>query len=111
MGLLSNPWLINRPNKHANTTYIGGTSHSEYLTEPVTKDAKKWNGYSTQLKPACDLIALCRKPLCGTIQDNLREWECGALAVHLSRSEIGGFPYGRWSSMSRGGLRSSRLPP
>jgi len=33
------------------------------VTEPATDDAKKWDGWGTQLKPAVETWWLCRKPI------------------------------------------------
>jgi site-specific DNA-methyltransferase (adenine-specific) len=86
------------PNPHARKAdgtsagYAKATAHAQYLTEPVTEEAQKWDGWMTTLRPGCDLIVLARRPLEGTIQNNLRRWGCGALGVKYSRSSIGGFP-------------------
>jgi len=49
--------------------------------EPVTDLAKKWNGWGTALKPAHEPIIMARKPLDGTVADNVERWGTGALNI------------------------------
>jgi site-specific DNA-methyltransferase (adenine-specific) len=50
-------------------------------TLPATDQAKRWSGYGTALKPAWEPVLLARKPLCGTVERNVREHGAGALNV------------------------------
>src|SRR5690606_38355934 len=47
--------------------------------EPVTELARKWDGWRSQLKPSHEPIILARKPLDGTICDNVERGGTGAL--------------------------------
>jgi DNA modification methylase len=47
--------------------------------------AKKWDGWGTALKPAHEPIIVVRKPLEGTVCDNVEKWGCGALNIGASR--------------------------
>ena len=49
--------------------------------EPITDDAKRWNGWGTALKPAHEPIVLARKPLVGTVAANVLEHGTGAINV------------------------------
>jgi site-specific DNA-methyltransferase (adenine-specific) len=49
--------------------------------EPVTDLAKKWDGWGTALKPAHEPIIVARKPLDGTVADNVERWGTGALNI------------------------------
>lgn len=49
--------------------------------EPITDDAKAWDGWGTALKPAWEPIALGRKPLAGTVADNVLKHGTGAINV------------------------------
>ena len=51
------------------------------ITAPATPLAKKWNGWGTALKPAHEPIILARKPLDGTVADNVERWGTGALNI------------------------------
>jgi len=43
--------------------------------------AEKWDGWGTALKPACEPICLARKPLEGTVIENLSHYGTGALNI------------------------------
>lgn len=47
--------------------------------------AKQWQGYGTALKPAHEPAVLARKPLCGTVADNVMTWGTGALNIDGAR--------------------------
>jgi len=47
----------------------------------VTDLAKKWDGWGTALKPAHEPIIMARKPLVGTVADNVERWGTGALNI------------------------------
>ena len=55
------------------------------ITAPATEAARQWEGHGTALKPAWEPIILARKPLEGTVAQNVRKWGCGALAIDASR--------------------------
>jgi DNA modification methylase len=55
---------------------------------PATDLAKQWQGWGSNLKPAHEPAVLARKPLCGTVADNVRTWGVGALNIDGTR--IGG---------------------
>jgi DNA modification methylase len=65
-----------------------GGFKSEYnITAPATDLAKQWQGWGTALKPAHEPAVLARKPLCGTVADNVRTWGVGALNIDGTRVE------------------------
>lgn len=45
------------------------------------KIPEEWKGWNTALKPAWEPIVLARKPMVGTLAENLQHYECGALNV------------------------------
>jgi DNA modification methylase len=51
------------------------------ITAPSTDIAKAWHGWGTALKPAHEPAVLARKPLTGTVADNVMTWGCGALNI------------------------------
>lgn len=53
--------------------------------EAITKDARKWRGWGTALKPAWEPIALARKPLSGTVAENVLAYGVGAINIDGSR--------------------------
>lgn len=52
--------------------------------------AADWAGYGTALKPAHEPICLARKPLDGTVAENVTRWGVGALAIDACRIGDGG---------------------
>lgn len=77
-----------RPVAETNTPgaeYGFGPGHS--LTAPATPLAKQWDGYGTALKPAYEPAVLARKPLEGTVAENVAKWGVGGLAIDASRIE------------------------
>lgn len=60
------------------------------LTAPATDDAKKWQGFGTALKPACEFWVLIRKPCSEkTVAKNVLKWGTGALNIDGCRIEGG----------------------
>jgi len=57
--------------------------------EPATEAAKKWSGWGTALKPAYEPIVLARKPLDGTVAQNVLKYGTGGLNIDATRIEYG----------------------
>ncbi len=56
------------------------------LHPPLEDDeAKQWSGWGTALKPAHEPIALARKPIKGSIKDNVLNYGVGALNIDATR--------------------------
>jgi DNA modification methylase len=47
----------------------------------ATPAAQEWEGYGTALKPAHEPIVLARKPLEGTVAQNVLQWRTGAINI------------------------------
>lgn len=47
--------------------------------------SKQWDGWGTALKPAHEPIVLARKPLDGTVADNVLKWGTGGLNIDACR--------------------------
>ena len=60
----------------------GGT-HS--ITAPATAAARQWQGWGTALKPAWEPIIVARKPLEGTVAENVLEYGTGGINVDACR--------------------------
>jgi site-specific DNA-methyltransferase (adenine-specific) len=52
-----------------------------WVTRPATEAARKWAGFGTALKPAHEPIVLARKPLIGTVAQNVLAHGTGALNI------------------------------
>ncbi len=57
------------------------------VTTPTTPAAQLWDGYGTALKPAYEPIVLARKPLEGTVAQNVQKYGTGALWIDGGRVE------------------------
>lgn len=53
--------------------------------EPATDEAKQWAGWGTALKPAFEPVVVARKPLIGTVAENVLTWGVGGLNIDGSR--------------------------
>ena len=53
--------------------------------KPVTDGAKRWDGWGTALKPAIEPIILARKPLDGTVANNVLAHGVGGLNIDACR--------------------------
>jgi transcriptional regulator with XRE-family HTH domain len=67
------------------------------ITAPATEAARQWAGWGTALKPALEPITVARKPLMGTVAENVLAHGTGALNVDGCRvgSAVGDEPL-RW---------------
>jgi site-specific DNA-methyltransferase (adenine-specific) len=54
-------------------------------TAPSTDAAKQWQGWGTALKPALEPITVARKPLVGTVAENVLQHGTGAINVDGGR--------------------------
>jgi DNA modification methylase len=79
----------------ANGEAFGGHAEGAMFREdtgPATDDAKKWAGWGTALKPAFEPVVVGRKPLIGTVAENVLTWGVGGLNIDGSRIEGGERP-------------------
>lgn len=52
---------------------------------PITPEAEKWQGWGTALKPAFEPVVVARKPLIGTVAENVLRYGTGGLNIDGSR--------------------------
>ena len=57
------------------------------ITAPATTEAKQWSGWGTALKPAAEHWILVRKPIEGTVADNVLKYGVGGLNIDECRVE------------------------
>jgi site-specific DNA-methyltransferase (adenine-specific) len=71
------------------------------LGDPVTDEAKQWEGWGTALKPAHEPIVVARKPVTAqTVAKNVLEYGTGAINIDECRTEEKGM---KWEK-PRGGI-------
>ena len=82
------------PTKPGNTRNDRGVTYASEsharvtdISEPVTPEAQQWSGWGTALKPALEPITVARKPLAGTVAENVLAHGTGALNVDGCRVE------------------------
>src|SRR5699024_4621960 len=61
-----------------------GYRYTEH-TAPATSEAQQWDGWGTALKPAIEPIILARKPLDGTVANNVLTHGVGGLNIDACR--------------------------
>jgi site-specific DNA-methyltransferase (adenine-specific) len=62
------------------------------ITVPATEAAKQWQGWGTALKPAFEPITVARKPLTGTVAENVLQWGTGGINIDGCRVGCEGKP-------------------
>jgi DNA modification methylase len=73
--------------KSGNIPGLGGTRFSAVDTtiREASAEAAEWQGWGTALKPALEPITFARKPLAGTVADNVLAHGTGALNISACR--------------------------
>ena len=85
------------------------------VTAPASDEAQQWDGWGTALKPAIEPIILARKPLDGTVANNVLAHGVGGLNIDACRvgmsdadREAAKVPMGDWSRSGTTGATDSR---
>jgi site-specific DNA-methyltransferase (adenine-specific) len=71
----------NRPNSEDGHRTRMNTSPGEYDIKELSPEAEVWEGWGTALKPAHEPIVLARKPLVGTVAENVLRFGVGGLNI------------------------------
>jgi site-specific DNA-methyltransferase (adenine-specific) len=104
----SGPLKTGHVNKGGGGGMSVGTERSPEIniTAPSTPEAKQWQGWGTALKPALEPIVVARKPLIGTVAENVLTHGTGGLNIDASRIGTNGEkiqPFGTPTN-SKGGI-------
>lgn len=77
---------------HGHGIVPGGITEAVTLdiTAPATPGAKQWEGWGTALKPAFEPVIVARKPLIGTVAENVLTYGTGGLNIDASRISSNG---------------------
>lgn len=70
------------------TDYYEETGNIFEITEPASDIARKYSGYGTALKPAYEPIIIARKPLIGTVAENVLEYGTGGINIDGCRVPV-----------------------
>jgi len=84
---LKNPAKAKSRAFHVESLDSAKDAESWGLTAPATDSAKQWDGWGTALKPAMEPITVARKPLIGTVAENVLRHGTGAINVDGCRVE------------------------
>jgi site-specific DNA-methyltransferase (adenine-specific) len=76
------------PSSRAKASESGFMMAQKLATAPSTEAAKQWEGWGTALKPAMEPITVARKPLIGTVAENVLQYGTGGLNIDNSRVEF-----------------------
>jgi DNA modification methylase len=91
---------------NSNNTNSMGIYNLEYnITNPTSSEAKQWEGWGTALKPAWEPIVVARKPLEGTVADNVLSYGTGAININDCRVNLDG----NYKSKSNGRPSQTKL--
>lgn len=72
------------------------TNGKPAITAPATPAARQWHGWGTALKPALEPITVARKPLIGTVAENVLTWGTGGVNVDGCRVGVHDGDKGGW---------------
>lgn len=80
------------------------------LSAPSTPEAQQWQGWGTALKPAFEPIVVARKPIEGTVANNVLKYGTGGLNIDGSRiaGEVSSVPMAEWSRSGTTGSTDKR---
>lgn len=71
----------NRPDSAEGDVVRTNFSPGVYDIKELSAEAKVWNGWGTALKPAHEPICVARKPLIGTVAENVLQYGTGAFNI------------------------------
>lgn len=82
-------WRTGKSGTLGGKAALGGISGDDVrtVTRPATDAAREWDGWGTALKPAWEPICLARKPLIGSVAQNVLEHGTGAINIDGCRVE------------------------
>jgi len=85
--VISEAWRGERAGRSAGIM-VDAVPRIVVVTAPATDLARKWKGWGTALKPAHEPIVVARKPLIGTVAENVLTYGTGGLNIDGTRVGI-----------------------
>ena len=98
---------------HTGPSGVGGHGEGGKVTTSHSDAAKQWDGWGTALKPAIEPIILARKPLEGTVAQNVLAYGTGGLNIDACRvgsdggTRKGTFPKGKSEGIYGDGINGA----
>lgn len=78
----SGPLKTGHVNKSGGGMSVGTERSASFnITEHATKEAITWDGWGTALKPALEPITIARKPIQGTVAENVLKYGTGGINI------------------------------
>lgn len=108
---MDGPWNLTQATDERTVEVFASSRNNLDILAPATEEARQWSGWGTALKPSLEPITVARKPLAGTVAENVLTYGTGALNIDGCRipSEArdpitgrGGIPARNEESTSRG---------
>ena len=78
---MDKPWNLTQAKDERGVGIFASSRNNLDITAPATDAARQWQGWGTALKPALEPITVARKPLVGTVAENVMEHGTGAINV------------------------------
>lgn len=89
----------------------GGGDGTRIVDAPATPAAAQWSGWGTALKPAWEPVIVARKPLIGTVAENVQRYGTGGINVDGCRIGTGEDIRGTTAGTRRsGGIMGASSP-
>lgn len=70
--------------------WVYGSGFPKSLDVSKATDNEQWKGWGTALKPAHEPICVARKPLAGTVAENILQFGTGGMNIDDCRTELNG---------------------
>lgn len=84
---MDKPWNLRNATDERTVGVFASSRNNLNRLAPATDAARQWQGWGTALKPALEPITVARKPLVGTIAENVQAFGTGALNIDGCRVE------------------------
>jgi site-specific DNA-methyltransferase (adenine-specific) len=102
-----------KPYDDANGWNANSTTGDYKYLAPATDNARQWQGWGTALKPAHEPIVLARKPLIGTVSENVLAHGTGSMNIDATRlvtaDNLNGGAYAKEGSERHDGAENWRF--
>jgi site-specific DNA-methyltransferase (adenine-specific) len=72
-------------NRDGEGTWGNEIGRDPFIRGSVSDEAKQWDGWGTALKPAHEPIVVARKPVIGTVAENVLQYGTGAINIDATR--------------------------
>lgn len=82
---MEKPWNLRNARDERGVEVFASSRNNLDILAPATEAAHRWQGWGTTLKPSFEPIVMARKPLQGTVAENVLAHGTGALNIDACR--------------------------